>query len=90
MTRYIVAKTFPIEHNHPQVSPSATGPTSVDVTHEVQYGEIISGPALPLLKCVCGKSYVLPQWLDTEDVYECDNCGRHLYFSLEIKVWELI
>ena len=73
-----------------------------DVTDQVDFqpGDIDS-EYLPLTKCVCGAEFktkskefpqmgfargisIYPDWADP-----CENCGRRLYFSAEIRVYEV-
>lgn len=61
-----------------------------DITSEVSF-ERNDDESLPLTKCVCGAKF--PPWdfiLGMERDYPntCD-CGRKLYFTLDIKVFEV-
>ena len=47
---------------------------------------------LPILKCVCGK--IFPAWTFIISIYEdtptpCPDCGRKLWFSMGIQVYEI-
>lgn len=63
----------------------------LDITDKVCVG-LNDGDSLPLERCVCGD--LSEPWeglvLDSDPHYksECPKCGRKMWFSLEIKVWQ--
>ena len=64
-----------------------------DVTDLVEFGSN-DDECLPLYKCVCGAKY--ESWKFTLSIYsdpdwanECKFCGRKLYFSISIRVYEI-
>lgn len=62
-----------------------------DVTSEVSFGSV-DDESLPLGKCVCGKRFRL--WDHILGIYpdmanRCPECGRKLYFSVEVHVYEV-
>jgi len=62
-----------------------------DVTDFVEFSNN-DDEVLPLTKCVCGQkfgawSFHLSIYRDHAD--PCPNCGRRLYFLLDIKVYEV-
>lgn len=63
----------------------------LEITDKVRMG-LNDGDRLPLERCVCGD--VTEPWegmvLDTDPEYksECPECGREMWFSIEIKVWQ--
>ena len=63
-----------------------------DITKDVEWGDN-DGESLPILKCICGQEF--DGWGDfTISVYrdkpdECPSCGRKLFFSIQIKVYEV-
>lgn len=66
--------------------------TSKDVTRQVEFGNIDS-ESLPLTKCVCGKWFA--SWGRIISIYPdlakpCSECGRRLFFSVDVKVFEVI
>lgn len=66
-------------------------PTAVDVTGAVEWGDI-DGELLPLTKCACGEKFI--PWDYVINIYEdsareCPKCGRLLYFSMTITVYEV-
>ena len=63
-----------------------------DVTEQVTF-EFNDDEALPLTRCVCGKKFrawecILGVYPDMPDA--CPACGRYLYFSVEIRVYEVV
>lgn len=61
-----------------------------DITSEVSF-ERNDDESLPLTKCACGAEFT--PWdftlgMERDHPNECD-CGRKLYFTLDIKVFEL-
>jgi DNA-directed RNA polymerase subunit RPC12/RpoP len=63
---------------------------AIDVTSQVEFGNN-DDEHLPLLKCVCGKKF--PSWeavisIYPDDPWQCDDCGRRLFFRNEIRVFE--
>lgn len=62
-----------------------------DITEHVSIGEI-DGESLSLEKCVCGREF--KSWDFVMSIYrdqanQCD-CGRRLYFSNKVTVYEVI
>lgn len=63
-----------------------------DVTEKVGRGRV-DDELLPIDECVCGQKFgawnaVLSIYRDTP--FECFNCGRRMYFSNKITVWEVV
>lgn len=63
-----------------------------DITASVQFG-YSDDEYLPLTKCACGR--VFPSWAFVLGVYRdrpqtCPQCGRKLYFSVSITVYEIV
>ena len=63
-----------------------------DITSQVQFGGV-DGELLPLTKCACGQEFdywdfVLSIYRVEPDV--CPNCGRKMYFKLEVTVYEVV
>ena len=63
-----------------------------DITNLVDFGDI-DGESIPLTKCACGQHY--DSWRFIVSIYrndpaKCDGCGRKLYFSLSIRVFEVV
>jgi hypothetical protein len=63
-----------------------------DVTNLVEFGNI-DDENLPLTKCVCDTEFGL--WDHQLGVYQdhptqCPECARALYFSFELRVWEVV
>lgn len=61
-----------------------------DITSEVSF-ERNDDECLPLTKCACGRKF--PAWdfilgMERDYPHACD-CGRRLYFTLDIKVFEV-
>jgi len=47
---------------------------------------------LPIIKCVCGatfESWTFNISIYPDTAYSCPNCGRRLYFTLGIRVYEV-
>lgn len=62
----------------------------LEITNKVRVG-LNDGDSLPLERCVCGQVAGPWEWiLDSDPEYksECDTCGRKMWFSIEIKVWQ--
>ena len=62
-----------------------------DITKDVESGDN-DGELLPIFKCVCGRKF--NDWNFTISIYrdkpdECPSCGRKLFFSIQIKVYEV-
>jgi hypothetical protein len=63
-----------------------------DVTDQVEFMNP-DDELLPINKCVCGQEY---EWWEfvisiyREDAFQCENCGRQLYFTQKIRVWEVV
>ena len=63
-----------------------------DVTKLVDFGGN-DGECLPITKCVCGECFVPWEFfisICADDAYKCPSCGRGLYFSLAISVYEVV
>jgi hypothetical protein len=63
----------------------------IDVTNQVDFHNN-DDEFLPLTKCACGQKF--EPWdfsinIYREDARTCTNCGRKLYFRLDIKVFEV-
>ena len=63
-----------------------------DVTDLVEVGDI-DDECLSFKKCVCGKRY--DDWekiINIERAWaeECSECGRRLYFSCKVRVYEIV
>ena len=61
-----------------------------DVTNLVRFGDNDS-ECLPITRCVCGATF--PAWefiigIYDDEPYGCPKCGRKLYFSVSIRVFE--
>lgn len=61
-----------------------------EVTELVDFG-INDDEALPLTKCVCGKTF--GNWEQIVGIYpeipwECPECGARLHFEVSIRVWK--
>lgn len=62
-----------------------------DVTHLVELGSI-DDELIPVNRCICGHpggwgNFTISIYRDTP--YKCPNCGRGLYFTLGIRVYEV-
>jgi DNA-directed RNA polymerase subunit RPC12/RpoP len=67
---------------------------SIDVTKKVNFGWI-DDESLPITKCICGHEFEM--WcgdltisIYKDDPTECPNCGAKLYFSNEIRIYQVI
>lgn len=63
----------------------------IDITELVEFGNA-DDEVLPLIKCACGKrftpwDFILSIYRDMAD--ECPSCGRKMYFSFSVRVWEV-
>jgi len=63
-----------------------------DITNKVKF-ELNDDECLPLIECVCGKiftawDFILGMGRDSAGV--CSACGRKMYFTVEIKIFEKI
>ena len=63
----------------------------LDVTAQVSFGNP-DDECLPLYKCVCGKKF--EPWgaivgVDQDGAWQCDDCGRQLYFRNALTVYEV-
>jgi hypothetical protein len=63
----------------------------VEVTNSVDFG-FNDEELLPVTKCVCGKKFIPWEFsigLWEEGAAECPECGRMMFFSVEIRVYEV-
>jgi hypothetical protein len=63
----------------------------VDITEDVCFGEVDS-EYLPLEKCKCGKEFEYWKFIlsdDKDNLNICPQCNRKLFFSNQIKVYEI-
>jgi len=63
-----------------------------DVTDVVMWGDNDS-EALPILLCACGAEFVPWEHIISvyrDGAYPCPKCGRKLYFTMSIKVFEVV
>jgi hypothetical protein len=65
-----------------------------DVTELVEFN-FNDDELLPITRCVCGKKFKswtfnISIYRDAPLLYHCPSCGRGLYFSLAIRVFERI
>lgn len=61
-----------------------------DVTDQMDF-ENNDDECLPVTKCVCGATFATWTFIISiysDDPYKCPECGRGLYFSLRIRVYE--
>jgi len=61
-----------------------------DITSEVEFGH--KSKSLSLTKCVCGKEFYFWNFILSEGSdypSECPECGRKMYFEVNIKVYEI-
>jgi len=61
-----------------------------DVTSEVQFG-LNYDENLLLIKCICGSTFDHGEFVLTmsrKSASQCPNCGRKLYYTLEVNVFE--
>ena len=68
-------------------------PTSKDVTPDVRIGRILDDYMVTLTKCVCGAEFSrggLTITAGEENASDCPECGRELYFTMDVKVWEKV
>jgi hypothetical protein len=62
-----------------------------DITDQVEF-MLPDEELLPINKCACGKEFDWWEFVVSvyrEDAHECDNCGRKMYFTQKIQVWEV-
>ena len=64
----------------------------IDITDKVAFG-LNNDECLPLKKCACGKEFDWWEFIlgmDSDPGYpkECPNCGRKMWFSVKIRVYE--
>lgn len=62
-----------------------------DITHLVEFYDN-DGESLPLTKCACGLRFDPWDFIlnpDPDHPKKCFGCGRSLYFSLNIRVFEV-
>ena len=64
----------------------------IDVTNQVQFSNN-DDECLPITRCVCGQTF--EPWKFTISIYRdgayaCLVCGRKLYFSFSIRIFEVI
>ncbi len=62
----------------------------LDVTASVLFGNN-DDELLPITQCVCGATFGYWEFcigVYPEHTHECPECGRKLYFSVKIKVFE--
>lgn len=64
----------------------------IDVTGLVKFGNN-DDECLPLTRCICGQEF--GYWEHIINIYRdmappCPNCGRKLYFSFSIRVFEVV
>ena len=64
----------------------------LDVTDDVEFGNN-DDEALPIKRCVCGLRFGL--WNFIISIYrdmphKCNGCGRRLYFSNAIRVYQVV
>lgn len=65
----------------------------IDVTREVEF-EDNDSDSLPIIKCVCGQEFIA--WdgfiisYGEDHPSECPKCGRKLFFTNSIRVYEVI
>jgi len=62
-----------------------------DITDKVEFGGN-DDELLPLLECICGQTFESWAFLlnaDEDSPVECPNCGRKLFFEVEIRVYEI-
>ncbi len=63
----------------------------IDVTDSVEVGGI-DGELMPLEKCVCGKQFDYWDFIlknERDRTNDCPACGRRLYFSVKVSVFEV-
>jgi len=62
-----------------------------DITDKVEFG-LNDDDLLPLLECICGQTFESWTFLlnaDENSPVKCPNCGRKLFFEVEIRVYEI-
>lgn len=62
-----------------------------NVTDKVEFG-YNDNSYLPILKCVCGKTFGWWYFVistDKDDPYECSECGARLYFEINVNVYQV-
>jgi len=64
-----------------------------DVTQLVEFNDNDS-ESLPITKCVCGATFAswkfnISIYREEPLIYSCPACGRKLYFSIAIRVYEV-
>lgn len=65
-------------------------PKDKDITSEVNFGRN-DDECLPLKKCACGQEFEYWNFIlgiERDYAKSCPNCGRKLYFTVDIKVFE--
>ena len=67
-----------------------------DITKGVKHGYVDNG-MMPLYECVCGKKFQSWDFILNEGGAgwgcrnaKCSGCGREMYFTHEIVVWEVV
>lgn len=64
----------------------------IDITDLVEFGNN-DGECLPIMRCVCGNEFYYWKFIISiyrDDPYHCDACGRGLYFTCAIRVFERV
>ncbi|GAH10675.1 unnamed protein product [marine sediment metagenome] len=65
---------------------------NIDVTDKVDF-QGNDDECLPITKCVCGEKFEPWRFMISiykDDPYACPACGRRLFFSMGIRVYEVI
>lgn len=65
--------------------------TDKDITGQVQFQDN-DGESLPLTKCACGREFEAWDFLLSiypDLAHQCPNCGRRMYFTCKITVYEV-
>ena len=63
-----------------------------DVTDLIKRG-YVDDECMPIEKCVCGaefKSWTFIISIYKDHAYECPKCGRKLYFTMRVRVFEVV
>ena len=61
-----------------------------DVTKLVEIGNV-DDDELPINKCVCGAEFMSWQFnISIDRACECPKCGRKLYFTMRVRVFEVV
>lgn len=63
-----------------------------DVTELVRRG-YVDDEHMPIEKCVCGaefKSWTFNISIYRDSPHECQKCGRKLYFTMSVRVFEVV